>query len=256
LNLDMLHGARCPVKFWYHHSATNTGLGLEFLQTSQDKLYYRLLGKSGPEKSGAVKLEERVPLGPQFQVAVVKHLPHAQREVTCQSVTGQDDQQEAAVLLRLSSADARSETWLKRGDPEFGQQQYATPKGTLGIQFGYEQAPLGFALRLTAFRRGMNPGGMGDASFASSVRLIDKSRSIDEPREISMNEPLTYGRYTLYQSSFVEGDDGKYTTVLTAAYDPGLWVKYLGSLMICCGTLYMFCSRAYARRDTPENPAD
>ena len=248
LNFDMVHGARCPVKFWYHHPATVTGVALEFLQTSQDKLYYRLLGKKGLAKSGVVNLEERLPLSAQFQVQIVKHLPHARQEVSFESIPSGGDEQEAAALVQLASGGAVTQVWLKRNDPDYSQQQFATPKGILGVQFSNEQAPLGFALRLRSFRRGLNPGGMGDASFASSVQLIDKDRGIDEPREISMNEPLSHGRYTMYQSSFVEGENGKYTTVLTAADDPGLWAKYVGSLMICAGTLIMFLTRAFTRR--------
>ena len=48
----------------------------------------------------------------------------------------------------------------------------------------------------------MNPGMMGDASFASSVRVIDKARSVDMPAEIAMNQPLVYGGFTFYQSSY------------------------------------------------------
>lgn len=248
LNFDMLHGARCPVKFWYHHPAAAVGVGIEFLQTTQDKLYYRLLGKKGIERSGEVKLEERIPLSPQFQLAVVKRFTHARQEMSFAPAATGGEEQEAAALLQVVAGGVTAQTWLKRNDPDLSLQQFSTPKGMLGVQFGSDQAPLGFALRLRSFRRGLNPGGMGDASFASSVQLIDRERGIDEPREISMNEPLTHGRYTLYQSGFDQSDDGKYLTVLTAAYDPGLWAKYAGSLMICAGILVMFLRHAYARR--------
>ena len=49
----------------------------------------------------------------------------------------------------------------------------------------------------------MNPGGMGDARFASTVHLHDEAKHIDEDREISMNEPLVHGKYTFYQSGIL-----------------------------------------------------
>jgi hypothetical protein len=87
---------------------------------------------------------------------------------------------------------------------------------------------------------------MGAASYSSSVQLIDQARGINERREISMNEPLLHRNYTLYQSSFAPADNGPQTSFLTVSADPGLYVKYLGCLMICGGTLLMFCTRAYA----------
>ena len=88
---------------------------------------------------------------------------------------------------------------------------------------------------------------MGDASFSSSVMLIDAvATNLDEHHEISMNEPLVHGRYTFYQSSFQESGEGKTASILTAAYDPGQFLKYLGSIMICLGSAWMF----YFRRST------
>ncbi len=56
-----------------------------------------------------------------------------------------------------------------------------------------------------------------------------------------MNEPLSYGKYTFYQSGILPSGTG---TVLTVACDPGLLMKYLGSIMTCAGTLIMFVTRS------------
>jgi hypothetical protein len=91
----------------------------------------------------------------------------------------------------------------------------------------------------------VNPGREGNAAFASQVRLMDEESALDEVREISMNQPLTHGRYTLYQSGFDEGGSEKKTSVFSVAYDPGRRLKYFGSLMICSGVAVMFFMRAY-----------
>ena len=83
-------------------------------------------------------------------------------------------------------------------------QQIFTPQGRLTLSFAYETLPLGFSLKLLKFTHGLNPGGMGDASFSSSVLLIDPLQNIHQQHEINMNEPLVHGRYTFYQSSFQE----------------------------------------------------
>ena len=54
-----------------------------------------------------------------------------------------------------------------------------------------------------------------------------------------MNAPLTHGKYTFYQSGFDQTADGKDVSVLSVAYDPGRFLKYLGSLMICVGIFVM-----------------
>ena len=132
---------------------------------------------------------------------------------------------------------------MQRNHSDFAQQRIETKEGPLDLRFGNERLPLGFSLRLVRFQRGMNPGRMGDASFASRVRLIDPHEGINEEREISMNEPHSHGRYTFYQSSFQELGGGKSASILSVAYDPGRTLKYLGSLMICLGTCVMFYSR-------------
>ena len=123
-----------------------------------------------------------------------------------------------------------------------------TSQGTVTIAYGYDSLPLGFSLSLKKFTRGMNPGGMGDASFASTVRLRDEAKRIDRSREISMNEPLVHGKYTFYQSGILPSEKG---SVLTVAYDPGFALKYLGSVMTCLGTLIMFVTRSRLAKVLP-----
>ncbi len=103
-------------------------------------------------------------------------------------------------------------------------------------------------MQLKKFTRGVNPGGMGDASFASTVHLHDEAKNIDKDQEISMNEPLVHGKYTFYQSGILPSGTG---TVLTVARDPGLLMKYLGSIMTCAGTLLMFVTRSWLARVRP-----
>jgi hypothetical protein len=70
-----------------------------------------------------------------------------------------------------------------------------------------------------------------------------------------MNEPLVYGKYTLYQSSFQETAEGAQTSSLTVACDPGRWFKYVGSLMICGGGLVMFIAQAIGWKTFPFPPS-
>jgi hypothetical protein len=255
LSFDAVHGGGCPVKFWYHHPAVVPTGGVDFVQTTQEKLYYRMAGKSRTTARGQCKLGDRVPLAGQFQLAIAQYLPHAKQHVsfTPAAVSGDDAEGlDSAALVEVQAGGVTAETWLKCGDSNYEAAQVTTSAGPLTLTFGHEHAPLGFTLKLLKFHRGLNPGGMGDASFASSVQLIDPAQGINQPREISMNEPLVHRQFTLFQSSFTQADDGRQASFFTVSVDPALYVKYLGCLMICGGTLLMFCTRAYARRNTAE----
>ena len=83
---------------------------------------------------------------------------------------------------------------------------------------------------------GRYQGTMRAASYASDVQIPNVLEA-----HISMNNPLKHGGYTFYQASFQENDMGQATTsILSVNYDPGRWIKYLGSLLIVLGSILMF----------------
>jgi len=246
LSLDGIHGWNSPVKFWYHHQAVKPEPGVEFLQMPDGKLYGRVAASGKYAPKGEIKAGVTLETAAHFKVLVRKYLPHASKKVEFLPVprpVEETAQADAAVLLEIVAGGAKQQQWFKRHDENYGFQQIVTPKGPLAIDFGYERFPLGFTLKLVDFRRGKNPGRMGDASFSSSVRLVDRHERIDRQHVISMNEPLVHGKFAFYQSSFQELPDGQEASVFTAAYDPGRFLKYLGSLMICAGSVLMFFSR-------------
>ncbi len=187
-------------------------------------------------------------------VSIVNYVPHARRELIFTPVKigphvpMGGETFEAAAEVELTAGDTTRSLWLQRGDGGGMPIPVKTSDGTLAISYGYESLPLGFSLQLKKFTRGMNPGGMGDARFASTVHLHDEAKHIDQDHEISMNEPLAHGKYTFYQSGILPSGTG---TVLTVASDPGLFFKYLGSIMTCAGTLIMFVTRSRLGKALP-----
>jgi cytochrome c-type biogenesis protein CcsB len=250
LNLDNMHGWNCPVKLWYHHPAVVPEAGVQFLQTPDGKLHYRVIAKGKMTAHGEAKSGSRIPTSDRLRLSIAKYLPHARLTIKFLPVRATDTDEtapESAVLVRVSAGGDSQEIWLRRADPDYGYQQISTPEGPVVIAFGYETAPLGFSLKLVQFRHEMNPGMMGDASFASSVRVIDTAKDVNKPAEIAMNQPLTYGGYTFYQSSFGGSDSGKQTSVFTVASDPGRLLKYLGCLLTCFGVFGVFYGRSVLR---------
>jgi cytochrome c-type biogenesis protein CcsB len=238
-----MHIAKCPVKFWYHHPAVAAEPAVEFLATSDGRLYCRV-GNGKYESRGEVHTGDTLDAWTDTSVSIVGFVPHARRELVFTPVKvarGDRETFEAAAQVELTAGDTTRSLWLQRGDQGGMPVPVKTSEGTLAISYGYESLPLGFSLQLKKFTRGMNPGGMGDARFASTVHLHDEAKDIDKDQEISMNEPLVHGKYTFYQSGILPSGTG---TVLTVACDPGLFMKYLGSIMTCAGTLIMFVMRS------------
>jgi cytochrome c-type biogenesis protein CcsB len=247
LSLDVIHGWTCPVKFWYHHQSIVAPDGVEFLQTPDGKLYCRI-GEEGKYRPyGQVDKNDEIDLAGQFKVRLLRHLPSARRLVTFSplaNAAGEAEAGEAAALVEVNAEGNAQQVWLWRNDREFGRRQINTPDGPLTLTFGYEFVPLEFSLKLLRFTHGLNPGKMGDASFASRVRLVDQRARIDQEREISMNQPLIHEKYVFYQSSYADLPDGKKVSFLSVAYDPGRGLKHLGCILVCAGTFVMFYMRS------------
>jgi len=248
---DGVHGRSCPVRFWYHHPAVRGEPGVEFLQTSDGKLHSRAVGegKNNEGKSvlrGEVGRGDRIEVSQDSSLSIVDYLPHARRETSFQPLefaAGQAAGAEPAALVEISTEEGTEQIWLKRNDPKHGFRTVPTPQEPLAASFRFERVPLDFSLTLLRFQRGLNPGGAGDASFASTVRLADRAREVDQEHEIAMNQPLAHGKYRFYQASFDEPPDGRKRSVLAVACDPGRSLKYAGSLMLCAGILAMISVR-------------
>lgn len=242
VNYALMRGQSCPVRFWYRHPGMPASDGAEFLQTPDGKLYCRVGADGHTTYHGEIKKGDRISLGDGFEATIAEHLPHARQEITYYSVDPARGAKgpDAAALVELSVDDSSRQFWLRRGDSQANAVRLDTPDSSLMLSFGYRRLPLGFSLKLNDFQMGMNPGGMGAASFASDVQLVDPAKEVDREQKISMNSPLVHGKYTFYQSSYDDLGGGRWASYLSVAYDPGRFSKYLGSIMVCVGILLMF----------------
>ena len=91
-----------------------------------------------------------------------------------------------------------------------------------------------------------DPGGLGDASFASRIRLVDEAQGIVSVSDVTMNEPLTYRGLPFYQLDYRPLPDGTHEVTLGAARDPGRVLKYLGIAVVCLGAIVaLMCHGRY-----------
>lgn len=108
------------------------------------------------------------------------------------------------------------------------------------LTYGNRRIPLDFKMTLKKFDVGRYQGTMRASSYQSVVSVP----GIEKDVTISMNEPLHHAGYTFYQASFQEDEMGRpLASVFSVNYDPGRWVKYLGSLLIVFGSIHLFYRR-------------
>ncbi len=113
------------------------------------------------------------------------------------------------------------------------------------VAYGNRRIPLNFKMTLKNFDVGRYQGTMRASSYESVVSVPGLGNDI----KISMNEPLHHAGFTFYQASFQEDETGKpVASIFSVNYDPGRWVKYLGSLLIVFGSIHLFYRRWKAAR--------
>jgi hypothetical protein len=114
--------------------------------------------------------------------------------------------------------------------------------------------PVPFTLTLRRARQVNDPGSDRPASFQSDVTLTAPGGSRDY--SVSMNNTLGHGPYKVYQANYrrLTDDHGQPLRAggrpvslsgLSVAHDPGLWLKYAGSLTVVAGIVTMFWMKAY-----------
>jgi hypothetical protein len=68
---------------------------------------------------------------------------------------------------------------------------------------------------------------------------------------VSMNEPMKYGGFTFYQASYVDAQPRPTTSIFSVNQDPGRWLKYLGSLLIVLGSIWLFGMKYVTKKKAP-----
>jgi hypothetical protein len=141
-----------------------------------------------------------------------------------------------AIKLRFQGAQSQEPVWLERGDVH----QVNTASGQpMVVGYAYRTVELDFSVRLKDFQMEVDPGTNSPAAFKSQVEVEGQSYLIE------MNEPLVKGGYKFFQSSYAEVPGQPSTSIFTVAKDPGIGLKYLGSIMVVLGIAMMFVTRPY-----------
>lgn len=153
-------------------------------------------------------------------------------------VTNRSNEVKAEAVHVIAEEGAqRAEAWLRLREAA------DLPLGDKPVRAAFQpnRRELPFAVKLLDFRKIDYPGTEMAAGFESDVEVVDARRGLTLMRKISMNHPLRYRGYSLYQSSYVPGPTE--TTVVSVRNDPGTPFVYAGFLIVMSGVISLFATR-------------
>jgi hypothetical protein len=147
------------------------------------------------------------------------------------------------LLVRASTPVQTNEMWLQKGRG----QRLMVDGVAHQVAYADETRPLGFALKLERFQIVPYPGEQRPRSFESHVNVTDPTTGQTRSAVISMNAPLSFGGYTLYQSSYRQ-EGGQSVSFLSVSRDWGQPIAFAGYGALMAGMVIVLVTRMLERR--------
>lgn len=253
---ESMHGAVEPLPFKVLFKKEDAGSGnAEFaiLVGPKDDLYWKVTTTSGAVTSGT--LEVGVPTPMKMMTAGVsllvdQYFPNAARRETLKRkpIKRGDFRSKAAHLVIRDQEGNETDVWSEYGT----RQRFQIGEKAYRVSYLPNEVPLGFSIELKDFRLLHYPGAMNrPMSYESDVKVVqaNDSGSITREVKIMMNEPMDHGGYRVFQSSYIDQPKGDpKISIFSIAYDPGVTVIYIGSIVLCTGIALMFWGKPFFRR--------
>ena len=101
-------------------------------------------------------------------------------------------------------------------------------------------------MTLKDFRKKDYPGTKNPSSFESDVTLEDAKDNVKIEKKISMNKPLDYKGFRIFQSSYIESSDAPQASIFTIAKNPGISLIYLSSCVLFTGAILQFFFKGFS----------
>ncbi len=207
---------------------------------NDEEIEYALFHKETIDafKKGRLKEGESLQTGWMgLEFRVLRYLPKAEEK-------WQIEKKERAIQGLTTSAlkvtFQNRERWVLLNDVT----KFFTPKAVYLFAYANKRQELPFSVFLKEFKVERYEGSSKAKEYSSLVTVDGGDEIL-----ISMNEPMKHAGLTFYQASFQDGPNGQPTaTVLSVNYDPGRWLKYLGSLIMSLGIIMLFYFKQKARK--------
>jgi hypothetical protein len=197
------------------------------------------------------------------QVTIFDWIPRAKSEVSYAPARIQygEGATGSAILIQAE----KSKIWLGLGERATFESNVGGQERRLSIGYFTRRIVLPFAIELEKFQIDRYRGTMNPMEFSSIVSVKPGSADGSAPpgqepppknHLISMNEPMKYGGFTFYQASYIDAQPRPTISVFSVNQDPGRWLKYLGSLLIVCGSIWLFAMKYMTKKKaSPATPA-
>ncbi|MEK2688440.1 cytochrome c biogenesis protein ResB [Bdellovibrio sp. GT3] len=171
-----------------------------------------------------------------LEFRMLRYFPKAELKWDLQKLDHPTPQSTAALLVRQGG----HENWLFLND----YLKIFTESHVYLLSYRNRQVDLGFPLELKEFRKTKYPGSSKAMAYESTVGYADGKDVV-----ISMNEPLQYEGFSIYQAGFDPlPNSSQFASILSVNRDPGRPLKYLGSLIMTLGILLLFYFRKQYRQ--------
>jgi len=141
-----------------------------------------------------------------------------------------------AAAITIPSLSKDEQHWIV----ENKETPFILPQGEVRFTVREQTVSLPFAITLKQFRKIDYPGTQDPASFESDVIFKDLIKGVTLERTISMNRPLEYDGFKIFQTSYMRDQSGVNGSVFTVAKNPGIPWIYLGSIIALLGALFQF----------------
>lgn len=204
-----------------------------------EKVQYTVFHKDSkkPYKTGRMKIGDVVETGWMgLELRLLDYLPRAIEDYEVVSSERPTPLTTAAVKIRHKEI----EKWLALNDIV----KLFSDSSAYLLSYQNRRMPLGFDMHLKNFEIQRYQGTMRAMEYASHIEATSAD-GLNVEATISMNEPLKYMGYTIYQASYQEDEvtGEPISSVFSINRDPGRWIKYLGSLVFSLGTIWLFYQR-------------
>lgn len=241
-DFDSFHGQHSPshAKIKYEAPMTDRNR-MVLLATPGQPVYCVFLSKEGTSRVVKMGLDD------QFQtpwmglkVKLLQYIPQSRQEVTYRALPMESGKEgfPEAIRIALKKGGMETSSWV---DLDRGPIEVEAGGSRVHLSFERRRVPLGFSVKLKDFHVGRDPGTDRPASFSSEVEVVDRTNGRTLGQKIAMNQPLVYGGYKFFQASYVPVGPGEpEVSILAVARDPGITLKYLGSIILISGIAVMF----------------
>lgn len=232
-----------PLKLYIGHQVAKNGRRVldanevYFNSFDQEHVQYELYKKSDlkPFKVGQIKIGDLVQTGWMgLELRLLDYLPQATEDWEVTPVERSTPLTTSAVRVQFG----QKTQWILLNDVI----KLFDSDAAYLVSYQNRRIDLGFPVFLKKFEMTTYEGTQRAKTYASHVLVKSPQLVVPLEAEIAMNEPMKFGGYTFYQSSFNQDErTGEPTaSVLSVNYDPGRWIKYLGSIIMSLGIVWLF----------------